>query len=108
MLQKVGQVLFSNSNSPTPEFKPRWLVGKDAFSLALPETSKAIYEALSGDRFAPVTAVLGQPVELDIAAGLESEGLGRLELWMDVFRITQVGLATCSLNTWCMSATNSW
>lgn len=70
--------------------RPRWLVANDAFSLALPETTQAIYNALSGDRFAAVTAVLGPPTEVGVAAGLEDQGLGMLESWMDVFRITQV------------------
>eukprot|EP00878_Enallax_costatus_P017900 GHUV01018815.1.p1 GENE.GHUV01018815.1~~GHUV01018815.1.p1 ORF type:complete len:449 (+),score=59.15 GHUV01018815.1:982-2328(+) len=89
LLQKVGQVLLSNPASATIKFKPRWLVAKDAFALAQHETSEAIYETLSNEKFSAVKATLGDPTELDIAAGLESEGLGKLELWMDVFRITQ-------------------
>jgi hypothetical protein len=47
--------------------KPRWLVGKDTFDLAGPETSQAIYSALAGDRFPAVTALLGQPSEVNVA-----------------------------------------
>jgi amidase len=67
---------------------PRWLVAKDAFELALPETGAAIYGALSGDKFAGVQAVLGAPSEVTIG---QLEGLEGLKSWMGVFRYTQVG-----------------
>lgn len=101
LLQKVGQVLLSIPTSSTvnstPKAKPRWLVGKNSFALALPETSNAIYKVLSGDRIDALSSVLGQPAEVDIAAGLESEGLGKLELWMNVFRAI---LVSWKLQNW--------
>jgi hypothetical protein len=38
-----------------------------------------------------VKALLGAPQELRVGAGLEAEGLGDLESWFQVFRVTQVG-----------------
>ena len=67
LLQLVGEVLLPAS-SQQPHNLNRWLVGKDAFALAEPETAKAIYDALAGDRFAAVQEVLGgAPTEVDIA-----------------------------------------
>lgn len=53
---------------------------------------KAIYDALSGDRFAAVQSALGSPTDVDIAAaGVEgaSELTNGLKSWMGVFREAQ-------------------
>jgi amidase len=72
--------------------RPRWLVGKDAFGLASPEAGQAVYGALSGDRFAAVTAVLGQPTEVEVAGApsLAEHGLTSLQRWFTTFRVCQV------------------
>jgi hypothetical protein len=68
------------------------LVGKDAFGLASPETGQAVYGALSGDKFAAVTSVLGQPTEVEVAGapGLAEHGLDSLQRWFSTFRVCQV------------------
>lgn len=63
----MGEVLLPAS-SRQPHTLKRWLVGKDAFALAEPDTAKAIYDALAGDKFAAVQAALGgAPSEVEIA-----------------------------------------
>ena len=102
----------SSSSSSTPPVnlaKPRWLVAKDAFDLAGPETSQAIYKSLAGDRFPAVTALLGQPTEVNLAtatapaataggsddgsssnsSALAAAGLTALTDWPEVFRVVQ-------------------
>jgi hypothetical protein len=73
-----------------PPPTPRWLVAKDAFELAMPETTVAIYEALSGDAFAGVGAVLGRPSEVVIGEVEGDAAPAGLKSWMGVFRVTQV------------------
>lgn len=70
LLQRVGDVLLPAATKQ-PQQLQRWLVGKDAFALAEPETTQAIYNALSGDeRFPAVQAALGgAPTEVEIAGG---------------------------------------
>jgi amidase len=71
---------------------PRWLVAKDAFDLAIPETGAAIYAALSGPAFEGVAAALGRPQEVVVGEGVSgAPDLAGLKAWMGVFRVTQVG-----------------
>lgn len=70
LLQLVGQVLLPSA-SQQPHKLTRWLVGRDAFALAEPETTKAIYDALSGERFPAVQEALGgPPSEVDVAGAI--------------------------------------
>jgi hypothetical protein len=73
---------------PSP---PRWLVAADAFELALPEAGAAIYGRLSGAALPGVTAVLGQPTDVNIGEVDGAPELAGLKSWMGVFRITQAG-----------------
>lgn len=95
LLQRVGQVLLQHPTTqnptPLPRFKPRWLVAKDAFAVADPAATQAIYDALAGPRFEKVQAVLGAPSEVQIAGNnLAADGLQELSAWVEAFRITQV------------------
>jgi hypothetical protein len=99
LLQRVGQVLLQHPTTPNPQplpaFKPRWLVAKDAFALADPASTQAIYDALSGPRFERVQALLGAPSEVEVAGdALAADGLQEPSAWVEAFRITQV--------TWCL------
>lgn len=74
LLQRVGEVLLPTASRQAHTLK-RWLVGKDAFGLAEPQTATAIYEALAGDRFPAVQAALGSaPAEVEVAG----EGSGQV------------------------------
>jgi hypothetical protein len=64
------------------------LVSKDAFTLAEPSTSKAIYDAISA-QFTDVIKILGEPTEIDVGSQ-ETEEIGALPTWFDVFRLCQV------------------
>lgn len=100
LLQRVGSVLLPPASAASTPLR-RWLVARDAFALAQPATSSAIYNALAGERLSRVTAVLGQPTELELAgAALAAEGLERLEQWWDVFRITQVWRSSRGACAW--------
>jgi hypothetical protein len=97
LLQRVGQVLLQHPTTQKPKplarFKPRWLVAKDAFALADPAATQAIYDVLAGPRFKGVQAVLGAPSEVEVAgAALATDGLQELSSWVEAFRITQVRL----------------
>jgi len=68
----VGLVLLRACSEPTHPFASplgrlsRWLVAQDVFG-AMPEVvASAIYSAMSTD-MAAVTAVLGQPAQVDLA-----------------------------------------
>ena len=61
----------------------RWLVARDAFSLAEASTTKALNDALS-KRLDDVQGVLGPPSEIDVG-GVQ----GQLTDWFDIFRICQ-------------------
>ncbi|WIA21527.1 hypothetical protein OEZ85_000727 [Tetradesmus obliquus] len=94
LLQRVGQVLLQHPTTqnptPLPRFKLRWLVAKDAFAVADPAATQAIYDALAGPRFEKVQAVLGAPSEVQIAGNnLAADGLQELSAWVEAFRITQ-------------------
>jgi hypothetical protein len=94
----VGQVLLQHpttqNSEPLARFKPRWLVAKDAFALADPAATQAIYVALARARFKGVQAVLGDPTEVEVAGdALAADGLHQLSAWVEAFRITQVSLA---------------
>lgn len=83
----------------------RWLVGKDGFALAQPETSKAIYEALAGDRFAGVQEVLGSPpTEVDIA-GDNAKTMNNTITQSDMFvPSTTEGCCLACAQCFCLSA----
>lgn len=88
-------------NQQTVQLK-RWILGKDAFSLADKETTDALYAALSS-KIDRVKALLGTPIEQDIApvrtSTIESTSMHNspphsslpspLTAWVDVFRIHQ-------------------
>jgi hypothetical protein len=115
LLQRVGQVLLQHPTTQNPgpltRFDPRWLVAKDAFALADPAATQAIYDALAGPRFKGVQAVLGAPSEVEVAGdALAADGLQELSAWVEAFRITQVKAwlvpacetrVTCVLFIWC-------
>ncbi|KXZ51886.1 hypothetical protein GPECTOR_11g320 [Gonium pectorale] len=88
VFRAAGSVLLDPATRGSGRLR-RWLVGRDAFSLADPPTSKAIYDALSGDMFKKVVSLLSEPAEVDVAAPLAGQGLGALSDWMGVFRVTQ-------------------
>lgn len=101
LLQRVGQVLLQHPATQIPKpqapIAPRWLVAKDAFAMADAAATQAIYDALAGARFGKVQAVLGAPIEVEVAGdALAGDGLHELGAWVEAFRITQVGLA-CDL-----------
>ncbi|KAF8058363.1 AMI1 [Scenedesmus sp. PABB004] len=98
LLRRVGRVLLAPPSGDGCAAAPlgdgplpvRWLVAKDAFSLAQPATGEAIYGALSGASSGAVKGVLGEPTEVEVAgAALAGEGLELLGSWMEVFRVTQ-------------------
>ncbi|EFJ51249.1 hypothetical protein VOLCADRAFT_116484 [Volvox carteri f. nagariensis] len=84
VLRAVGAVLLDPSSRGSSRLG-RWLVAKDAFALADPPTGKAIYDTLSA-QFPKVVQLLGQPLEVEVAAPLSGEGLGTFVDWMGVFR----------------------
>ncbi|GAX82858.1 hypothetical protein CEUSTIGMA_g10284.t1 [Chlamydomonas eustigma] len=88
LMREVGKVLLSPTRvSENQKPLKRWLVSKDAFALAQPDTSKAIYDALTL-KFKEVVEIIGAPTELDVGSH-EIEGVGALSTWFDVFRICQ-------------------
>ncbi|KAF6252554.1 amidase signature domain-containing protein [Scenedesmus sp. NREL 46B-D3] len=94
LLQRVGQVLLQHPATQIPKpqapIAPRWLVAKDAFAMADAAATQAIYDALAGARFGKVQAVLGAPIEVEVAGdALAGDGLHELGAWVEAFRITQ-------------------
>ncbi|GLC35083.1 hypothetical protein PLESTM_000277700 [Pleodorina starrii] len=87
VLRAAGSVLLDPA-SRGPTRLGRWLVARDAFALADPSTGRAIYDSLSAN-FPQVVEVLGNPTEVDVAAPLAAEGLGKFVDWMGVFRVCQ-------------------
>ncbi|GLC39174.1 hypothetical protein PLESTB_001301900 [Pleodorina starrii] len=87
VLRAAGSVQLDPA-SRGPTRLGRWLVARDAFALADPATGRAIYDALSAN-FPQVVEVLGNPTEVDVAAPLAAEGLGKFVDWMGVFRVCQ-------------------
>jgi hypothetical protein len=82
LLQRVGGVLLP-ADSRQPHTLNRWLVAKDAFALAEPDTAKAIYDALAGDKFPAVQAALGSaPSEVEIAGATFLAGEGDGHEWV--------------------------
>ncbi|KAK3271617.1 Amidase 1, partial [Cymbomonas tetramitiformis] len=91
VLQAVGEVLLEGKSHETPI--TRWMVGTDAFALADPAVSKAIYAALSGQdssRFQAVCeAIGGEPTEVTVAPPDGSVAGGDLATWWQHFRVLQ-------------------
>eukprot|EP00798_Chlamydomonas_sp_ICE-L_P005601 gene5601-2627_t len=113
LLKEVGHVLLQADSKEDVQFS-RWLVARDAWNLADPSTSQAIYNKLSEHPSA--MKVLGIPSEFDIGSvaaastdsggdkgkasaskpsetlsALERLGVGELTSWFDVFRVHQAG-----------------
>ncbi|GBF97640.1 amidase [Raphidocelis subcapitata] len=88
-LRAAGGALLPPAGARPLPAPPRWLVAEDAFELALPETSAAIYQRLSGPAFEGVVAALGRPADVKIGEVEGAPDLAGLKAWMGVFRITQ-------------------
>jgi hypothetical protein len=98
LLRAAGAALLAPdaaASAPLPPGRVRWLVGRDAFTLATPEAGAAVYGALSGPAFEGVTAALGQPQEIEIGSVPGAPELDGLKAWMGVFRVTQVRRRVC-------------
>ncbi|KAJ9533563.1 hypothetical protein QJQ45_026624 [Haematococcus lacustris] len=81
------QVVASSNHVPG-----RWLVARDAFDLAQPDTSAALHARLAP--FVPqLVDILGsQPQEVELGGScpeLRAAGLAKLTSWLDVFRVCQ-------------------
>jgi hypothetical protein len=84
LLQLVGEVLLPTA-SQQPHKLNRWLVGKDAFALAEPETAEVLIDTIrslvSGDRFAADQhALRSAPTEVDVAGALQLPQLWESDL----------------------------